>query len=82
MLWIRALALALFAVVTNFSQDWRSRPTSSIHNFIEGRVGLLSGNSQRQTPIELTGVALDGQPNLGLLPVSTGSPLSFDCRRF
>lgn len=35
-LWIRAFALALFAALTNSSQDSYSRPTSSIHRFIEG----------------------------------------------
>ncbi len=36
LLWMRALASVLFAVVTNSSQDRRSRPSLLIHNFIEG----------------------------------------------
>ncbi len=36
LLWMWVLASALFAVMTNSSQDRRSRPISSIHNFIEG----------------------------------------------
>ena len=36
LLWMRALALALFAALTSLSQGSYCRPTLSIHNFIKG----------------------------------------------
>ncbi len=36
LLWMRALALALFATLTSLFQGSCCRPTLSIHNFIEG----------------------------------------------
>ncbi len=89
LLWMRALALALFAALTSLSQGSCCRPTSSIHNFIEGlspsqnvrRVGLLRGHSQHQTPIELTGSAPGGRPSPGLFLVGAGSRFSFWSRR-
>ena len=45
-----------------------------------GRVGLLRGQSQRQTPIELTGGASGGRPSSGLLLVDAGSRFTF-CSR-